>query len=66
MIQITNAMMYNNINNELLNESNSVYNLQDESKRINKSDTFFPINLTPFFFFSFSCHSRAGGNPVFY
>jgi flagellar hook-associated protein 3 FlgL len=30
MIQITNAMMYNNINNELLNESNSVYNLQDE------------------------------------
>ena len=30
MIQITNAMIYNNINNELLNESNSVYNLQDE------------------------------------
>jgi flagellar hook-associated protein 3 FlgL len=30
MMQITNAMIYNNINNELLNESNSVYNLQDE------------------------------------
>ena len=30
MIQITNTMIYNNINNELLNESNSVYNLQDE------------------------------------
>ncbi len=30
MIQITNDMIYNNINNELLNESNNVYNLQDE------------------------------------
>ena len=30
MIQITNDMIYNNINNELLNQSNQVYNLQDE------------------------------------
>lgn len=28
MIQITNNMIYNNINNELLNESSSIYNLQ--------------------------------------
>ena len=30
MIQITNSMIYNNINNELSNESTNVYNLQDE------------------------------------
>ncbi len=30
MIQITNNMIYNNINNELLNESTQVYNLQGE------------------------------------
>ena len=30
MIQITNSMIYNNINNELSNESTSIYNLQDQ------------------------------------
>ena len=30
MIQVTNGMIYNNINNELLNLSTNVYNLQDE------------------------------------
>ncbi len=30
MIQITNGMIYNNINNELSNESTSIYNLQDQ------------------------------------
>ena len=30
MIQITDNMMYNNINNELLNQSTNIYNLQDQ------------------------------------
>ena len=30
MIQITNGMIYNNINNELSNESTNIYNLQDQ------------------------------------
>lgn len=30
MIQITDNMMYNNINSELLNESTQVYNLQGQ------------------------------------
>ncbi len=30
MIQITNSMIYNNINNELSNESTNIYNLQDQ------------------------------------
>ena len=30
MIQITNSMIYNNINNELSNESTGIYNLQDQ------------------------------------
>ena len=30
MIQITDSMMYNNISNELLNQSTNIYNLQDQ------------------------------------
>ncbi|MHB1662040.1 MAG: flagellin N-terminal helical domain-containing protein, partial [bacterium] len=30
MIQVTDSMIYNNINSELLNESTNIYNLQDQ------------------------------------